>query len=195
MHMVARTHDTAALTLLIAVVIVAPPPAMTVSTALVAILASQLGGIAPDIDQPTAPLWRNIAVGRYLGKVFGVLVGGHRFLCHSLVGVALFGALAMLFLDFIEPLMPHIDTSFVWFAFMVGVVSHLIMDSFTKEGVPWLLPLPFKFGFPPMRAWRVTTGKKVETLIVFPLLVTLTVWLCAKHYNTLMALIQSSISR
>lgn len=185
----------AAVTLLLAAVIVMKPETMTVATALAALLASQLGGIAPDIDQPTAPFWRNIAVGRYLGKIFGVLVGGHRFLCHSLLGVALFGVLSSLLLDFIEPLMPHIDTSFVWFAFMVGVVSHLIMDTLTKEGVPWLLPIPYKFGFPPVRAWRITTGKKVETLILFPLLVSATIWLCARHYNTLTALVQGSISR
>lgn len=193
--MLARTHDTAALTLLVAVVIVAPPSAMTTSTALVAVLASQLGGIAPDIDQPTAPLWRNIPVGRYVGKVFGVLVGGHRFLCHSLIGVGLFAVLSRIFLDFIQPLMPHIDISFVWLAFMIGVVSHLIMDTFTKEGVPWLLPLPFKFGFPPLKAWRITTGKKVETLIVFPLLITITVWLCASHYSTLTAVIQGALGK
>ncbi len=187
--MVARTHDTAALTLLIVVAIVVPPPAMSTSTALVAILASQLGGIAPDIDQPTAPFWRNIAVGRYLGKVFGALVGGHRFLCHSLLGVALFAVLSGLFLDYIQPLVAHIDTDYVWAAFMIGVVSHLIMDTFTKEGVPWLLPLPFKFGFPPIRAWRVTTGKKVESLIIFPLLIAITVWLCTNYYSTLTSVV------
>lgn len=193
--MLARTHDTAALTLLVAVVILAPPPAMTTSTALVAILASQLGGIAPDIDQPTAPFWRNIPVGRYFGKVFGALVGGHRFLCHSLLGVGLFAVLSRLFLDFAGPLMPHIDTTFVWFAFMVGVISHLIMDTLTKEGVPWLLPLPFKFGFPPLKSWRVTTGKKVETLIIFPLLITITVWLCTSHYSTLTAIVQGTLGQ
>lgn len=193
--MVARTHDTAALTLLIAVVILVPPPAMTTSTALVAILASQLGGIAPDIDQPTAPFWRNIAVGRYLGKVFGALVGGHRFLCHSLLGVGVFAVLSGLFLDYIQPLMSNIDTNFVWVAFMIGVVSHLIMDSFTKEGVPWLLPLPFKFGFPPIRAWRVTTGKRVESLIIFPLLILVTTWLAASHYSSLAQLIKNRIQQ
>ncbi|MGB4796484.1 MAG: hypothetical protein WBP23_04595, partial [Candidatus Saccharimonadales bacterium] len=81
--MTARTHDVAALTGLMLWVLVVPPGKMTVATALTAVLANQLGGIAPDIDQPTAPLWRNIPVGRYFGKIFGALVGGHRFFCHS----------------------------------------------------------------------------------------------------------------
>ena len=77
--MTARTHDTAALVLLMSVVIAFPPSNMTVATALAALIANQIGGIAPDIDQPTAPFWRNLPVGRYVGKVFGALVGGHRF--------------------------------------------------------------------------------------------------------------------
>lgn len=191
--MTARTHDVAALTLLMGVIILSPPSNMTVATALMAVLANQLGGIAPDIDQPTAPLWRNLPVGRYLGKVFGALIGGHRFLSHSLLGLALFGVGAKLLLEFFQPLMPRIDIGFVWLAFVIGMVSHLIMDAFTKEGVPFLLPLPFKFGFPPLRAWRITTGKAVEMYVVLPLLIATTVWLAATHYSVLAQVIQNKL--
>jgi len=193
--MTARTHDVAALTLLMAVVIIVPPGNKTVATALAAVLANQLGGIAPDIDQPTAPLWRNLPVGRYIGKVFGALVGGHRFLSHSLLGLGLFSVLAGLFLQFAQPLMPRIDIGFVWLAFIVGMVSHLLMDTFTKEGVPWLLPLPFKFGFPPLRAWRITTGKGVEMYVVLPLLIIIAVWLASSHYDTLSLIVQNKLSQ
>ena len=74
---------------------------------------------------------------------------------------------------------------------MLGVTSHLIMDTFTKEGVPWLLPLPFKFGFPPVRAWRITTGKKAEMLVILPLLVAAIVWLCSVQSDMLAALVQA----
>ena len=188
--MTSRTHDTAALAALILYVIAVPPGTMTVATALTAVLANQLGGIAPDIDQPTAPLWRNLPVGRYFGRVFGALVGGHRFFCHSILGVGVFGALSLLLLRFLQPIMPNVDIYFVWVAFLTGVVSHLIMDSLTKEGVPWLLPIPYKFGFPPFRRLRVTTGKRVEKFIVLPLLVTITAWLCASNYTTLAEIIQ-----
>jgi inner membrane protein len=188
--MTSRTHDTAALAALILYVIAVPPGTMTVATALTAVLANQLGGIAPDIDQPTAPLWRNLPVGRYFGRVFGALVGGHRFFCHSILGVGVFGALSLLLLRFLQPIMPNVDIYFVWVAFLTGVVSHLIMDSLTKEGVPWLLPIPYKFGFPPIRRLRVTTGKRVENFIVLPLLVTITAWLCASNYTTLAEMIQ-----
>lgn len=193
--MTARTHDTAALVALLAWSIAFPPATMTVATALTAILANQLGGIAPDIDQPTAPLWRNLPIGRYFGRVFGALVGGHRFFCHSLLGLALFGVVARGLLEFLQPIMPHIDIQVVWTAFMIGMISHLVMDTLTREGVPWLLPLPFKFGLPPVRKWRIVTGSWVENLIVLPLLLAGVVWLCAEHYTTLSALIQNRLIR
>jgi membrane-bound metal-dependent hydrolase YbcI (DUF457 family) len=86
--------------------------------------------------------------------------------------------------------MPHVDIQFVWDAFMVGFGSHLVMDSFTKEGVPWLLPIPFKFGFPPVRAFRITTGKAGETLLAFPLLIVITIWLMMSHYTQFAALLR-----
>jgi len=188
--MTARTHDLAAATALAVLLLVDTPERLRLSTLLLAILANQLGGIAPDTDQPTAPFWRNLPEGRWFGKVFGKLLGGHRFLSHSLLGFALFGFLANMLLGFLHPLMPHVDNHFVWLAFMLGYGSHLLMDSFTKEGVPWLLPIPFKFGLPPLKTFRITTGKAGETLLAFPLLVGIDIWLCASHYNEFATLLR-----
>jgi inner membrane protein len=153
-------------------------------------LANQLGGIAPDIDQPTAPLWRNLPEGHYVGKVFGKLLGGHRFISHSLLGLALFAWAAKLLLHFLQPLMPHVDIQLVWYAFIIGYVSHLLMDTLTKEGVPWLLPVPYKFGLPPLRSLRITTGKAVETALLLPALVLFNIWLFASHYTHITALLR-----
>jgi inner membrane protein len=193
--MTARTHDTAALFALLAWSIVFPPATMTVATAMAALLANQLGGIAPDIDQPTAPFWRNLPIGRYFGRVFGALVGGHRFFCHSLLGLAVFGVIGRALLEFLQPIMPHIDSEVVWTAFMIGMISHLVMDTVTREGVPWLLPLPLKFGLPPVRKLRIVTGSWVENIVILPLLLAGAVWLCAEHYTTLSALIQNRLVR
>jgi len=193
--MTARTHDLAALTLLGLVLLANPLQNVALSTALVAILANQIGAIAPDLDQPTAPFWRQLPEGHFAGKFFGKLLGGHRFLSHSLLGLALFAFLAKLLLQFLHPIMPHVDIGLVWWAFVIGVISHLLMDSFTKEGVPWLLPLPFKFGFPPLKAFRVTTGKKLETLVIFPGLLLLDIWLCAGNYTALVAYLQHHLVR
>jgi len=180
--MTAKTHDLAAITALGIVVLARPLDNMSMGTVLLALFANQVGGIAPDIDQPTAPFWRNLPVGRFFGKIFGKLSGGHRFLSHSVLGLVLFGLAASALLHAIHPLMPHINIGLVWWAFMIGVLSHLVMDSFTHEGVPWLLPIPFKFGFPPLRRLRITTGKSMELLIILPGLFAFNIWLYSAHY-------------
>ncbi len=181
--MKARTHDLAAITALGIVVIAQPSlPTVTLATVLVAILANQLGGIAPDIDQPTAPFWRNLPVGGVFGRIIDKMLGGHRFLTHSLVGMALAGLLVHLLLQLLQPIMHGVQIEYVWWAFMIGMLSHLFMDTLTKEGVPWLLPIPVKFGLPPIKQFRVTTGKAVENFIIFPALLLLDVCLCLAFY-------------
>ena len=193
--MKARTHDLAAITGLTIVVVVMPvPPQLSLATMLVALLANQLGGIAPDIDQPTAPFWRNLPIGGLFGRFLGRMLGGHRFITHSLLGVAVMGFLINLLLIALQPIMPHVQINYVWWAFMIGMVSHLIMDSFTKEGVPWLLPVPIKFGFPPLKRLRITTGKWTENLLVFPLLVTLMIIVYSVHYPVLLELLRNRIT-
>lgn len=192
--MTGRTHDLAAVTLLGVAVIIVPLEPMTLSTALVALLANQIGGLAPDIDQPTAPFWRNLPVGGTIGKIVHDVLGGHRSITHSLLGVIAIGFLAHWFLVFIQPIMPNVDIDIVLAAFILGVISHLIMDSFTKDGVPWLLPIPVKFGFPPMKKLRITTGKAMEKTIVFPGLTLILIWLCASHYDELLNLAQNSLT-
>lgn len=192
--MTARTHDLAAITALALAALAMPVQTVSLSTVLVGVLANQIGGIVPDIDQPTAPFWRNLPIGRLFGKAFDMLIGGHRFLSHSLLGLALFGLLANLLLRFLHPIMPHVDIQLVWYAFLVGVLSHLVMDTLTKEGVPWLLPIPVKFGIPPLKSLRITTGKHVETLLVFPALILVDIWLFASHYDQLLAFIKSQLT-
>src|SRR5476651_1804457 len=103
--MTARTHDLAAITALGALVFFEPLRTFTLATALVAVLANQLGGIVPDIDQPTAPFWRNLPIGGFFGRVIDKTLGGHRFLTHSLLGLALFGFLSHWLLVFLQPIL------------------------------------------------------------------------------------------
>lgn len=192
--MTARTHDLAAITALGLVVLFYPVESVTLSTILISLLANQVGGIVPDIDQPTAPLWRNLPVGRLFGRVFDTLIGGHRFISHSLIGAVLFGFLASFLLHFLQPIMPHTDIQLVWYAFMIGLASHLVMDTLTKEGVPWLLPVPIKFGIPPLKQLRVTTGKWEEHFVVLPALLGIDIWLLASHYGALVSFIHRHIT-
>jgi len=186
--MTARTHDLAAITALGIVLSIQPQASLTLSTVLIALLANQIGGIVPDIDQPTAPFWRNLPVGRFFGKIIGKGLGGHRFLSHSLLGLVIFGSLAHLLLQFLHPLMPHTNIGLVWWAFMIGMVSHLVMDTFTKEGVPWLLPIPFKFGLPPVKRLRITTGKAAEKGVFLAMLF-IDIWLVSRNYQFFLSII------
>ncbi len=180
--MTARTHDLAAITAFCIVISVQPVRAISVATALLALLFNQIGGVFPDIDQPTAPLWRNIPIGKWFGKTFDKLIGGHRFLTHSLLGVLLTGWLFHWLFHLLNLIIPKMDAHIVWWAFMIGVASHLFMDLFTKEGIPLFLPIPFKIGFPPIRSWRLTTGKIGEK-IIFVGLLGFDFWYLTNHYQ------------
>jgi inner membrane protein len=193
--MIARTHDLAAMTGLVAVVIVLSPlPPLSLATIIAAFVANQLGGIAPDIDQPTAPFWRNLPIGGIFGKIIAKMLGGHRFLTHSIIGLVLMGFLLHWLLTFLQPIMPNVQIGYVWWAFMIGMFSHLVMDSFTKEGVPWLLPIPIKFGVPPLKRLRITTDKGVEKFVVLPLLAIILIALCTTNYHGLVDLFHNRIS-
>lgn len=184
--MTARTHDLAAITALGIVVLSQPVRTVTLATAIVAVFANLIGGITPDIDQPTAPLWRNLPVGKYFGKVFDDFTGGHRFLTHSLLGLAIFGFAAHWLLVFLHPIMQSVNIGLVWWAFMIGMLSHLVMDTLTKEGVPWLLPVPVRLGLPPIKAFRITTGKALETFGVFPALLVFNACFYWANYHKLL---------
>src|SRR3989344_3329643 len=147
--MTGRTHDLAAFTALSYVVATQPiPQDLTLATVIVAISANFVGGLAPDIDQPTAELWGRLRGGRFWGKLFAPLLGGHGFISHSLVGIVLFGLAAKFILQMMSTVL-IVNMDVVCWAFMIGFVSHLIMDTITRDGVPWLFPIPIRFGFPP----------------------------------------------
>lgn len=193
--MKARTHDLAAATGLAIVIVAASPlPPLSVATILVALVANQLGGIAPDIDQPTAPFWRNLPIGGIFGRFIAKMLGGHRFITHSIIGLALLGFLVHLLLTFLQPIMPKVQIEYVWWAFMIGAFSHLVMDSFTKEGVPWLLPLPVKFGFPPIKRLRIVTGKNIENFVIFPVIAIALTAVCTAFYPVFVELFHNRIS-
>ncbi len=191
--MTGRTHDLAAFTALGLVVVTHPLPKITLATALVAFTANMLGGIAPDVDQPTAPFWRNLPIGGMFGKFFGKLLGGHRFLSHSVLGFFIFGVLWSILLKILKPSFPNLDMDIIWWAFMIGFASHLIMDTFSKEGVPWLLPIPVKFGIPPIRALRMTTGGLIEKFILFPGLLVVNVIIYKIYYVKLLIFLHQYI--
>ncbi len=148
-----------------------------------------LGALAPDIDNARS------TIGERAGVVSKGIqhVAGHRTFFHSLLGMAIVGAVIWaiqyvmgLFLynqlglhaaaerlasgigpgfDF------HAGAGIAFTAFMIGYFLHLLADSLTLGGVPWLWPNHERFGFPPERRWRFKSGSREEPIVVITIAV------------------------
>lgn len=73
---------------------------------------------------------------------------------------------------------------------MIGYISHLVADTFTREGVPWLFPIPWKIGIPPFSFLRIETGGLVEKSFVFPILLMSNIVIYYTHYNKFLDLLK-----
>ncbi len=187
--MTGRTHDLAAFTALNYIVITHPLQQMTLATGFVALSANLIGGIIPDIDQPTAYLWNRLPAGSIVGRIVAPFLGGHRLISHSILGLVLFGFLTRWFLTMISHIL-IVDMNLVWWAFIIGYISHLIMDTFTREGVPLLFPIPWHIGIPPLKFLRIKTGSLLEKAFVFPLLLMTNAYLFYSGYGKLLDLLK-----
>ncbi|OGG01317.1 hypothetical protein A2Z33_05380 [Candidatus Gottesmanbacteria bacterium RBG_16_52_11] len=179
--MTGRTHDLAAFTALNIVFVTAALPRMSIATAFVALGANMIGGLFPDIDNATSDIWDKFRGGTVAGRIIKPLIGGHRMLSHSLCGLALTGFVLKKILPAVGTVLIA-DMEIVWWSVMVGYASHLITDSLTTQGVPWLFPLPVRIGFPPIRQLRIRTGGFVEKIVVFPGLLILNGYLLYIRY-------------
>lgn len=190
--MTGRTHDLAAFTAVSYAIATQQVPQLSLGTALFALAANFIGGLAPDLDQPTADLWRRLPAGSVFSRMIAPILGGHRYISHSILGIVLFGFLLNWLLKMASTII-LVDMHIVWWAFMLGFVSHLIVDSFTREGVPWLFPIPIKFGFPPFKALRVKTGGFLEKGIVFPSLLLINIYLVYTNYGIYLTFLRNYI--
>ncbi len=128
-----RTHLSAGLLLGTAMTSVAPiaallpigAPMTNVPNALAVIGAAGLGALLPDLDCCTSKLGRKVAPASLAIQLFI----GHRTLFHAplLFALKFLPVYAML-----------------WYAALLGVASHLLLDTFNAAGVPWLYPLKWK---------------------------------------------------
>ena len=180
--MTGRTHDLAAFTTMAFAASIFPIAPISLATAVTALGANIIGGIVPDIDQPTNEVWHKIPAGSLFGHVIDPLLGNHRMLSHSLFGLVLAGFLIHGFLVLLGTVL-LVNMNLVWWATMLGYFSHLVADSLTKEGVPWFFPVPVRIGFPPLKFLRITTGGAAEKFLVFPGLVVANGYLIWQNYS------------
>jgi membrane-bound metal-dependent hydrolase YbcI (DUF457 family) len=79
----------------------------------------------------------------------------------------------------------------VWTCFLAGYLSHLVADSLTEHGVPWLWPFGGNMGLPPWRTLRIKTGGWFEHLVVLPGLWALVFWMWHQHLPEAVAILKS----
>ncbi len=192
--MTGRTHDLAAFTTLTAILATQPIPQMSLATALTCLAGNMLGALTPDLDEPTAKLWHDMPAGSIIGRIIHPLTGGHRMISHSLLGMWLIGLGAKWLLGRIGTVL-LVDMNLVWWSFMIGFLSHLVTDTITKEGVPWLFPLPFRIGIPPFKFMRMVTGGFAEKAIVFPGLAAANAYLIYHNYGKFVDFIRILVAR
>lgn len=186
--MTARTHDLGAFTILILAVLFFPVPHLTVATASAAVFTNMLGGLFPDIDESTGRVWHSVRGGSFLGKLIAPLLGGHRLITHSLLGLWLANLLTLKLFAWLGTVI-LVDMTLVQTAFMLGMISHLILDLITKEGIPLFFPLPWSIGLPPLKILRLKTGGLIEKSLVFPGLLVLNGYLIYHFYARFAAFI------
>jgi len=97
---------------------------------------SAVGSLLPDIDTPESLLGKLFPGSRYLSERFG-----HRTITHSLFGACFFGVLSL-------PLWLILGHFQWWLSFLVGYLSHLLLDMATVEGIELFWPFPGRAVFP-----------------------------------------------
>jgi inner membrane protein len=145
--------------------------------------AVALGALTPDIDNARSTIGQRAGfVSKGIQKL-----AGHRTLFHSLLGLAMVGAIvwaAQYALGLVFYRLGYVPVAeklgvgvapgvvlasgvgVVFIAFLLGYFLHILADSLTYGGVPWLWPNHTRFGFPPNRNWRFHSGSRVEPFVV-----------------------------
>lgn len=116
--MTGRTHDLAAFTALNLVIVTQPIAQFSLPTAFVAFGANMLGGLTPDIDQSTSNFWDKIRGGNVIARLISPLIGGHRFISHSILGVIIFAFIAQWVLNLLGSFIIA-DMEIVWMSPLV----------------------------------------------------------------------------
>lgn len=117
------------------------------------IIASIVGAIFPDIDEPNSIIGKRMAFLSYPIKI----LFGHRTITHNFIVaiiIAIFGALSNI------PLLV---------AFSIGMFLHIVEDSLTLEGVKgaWFPVSKFNYNFVLLpRMFRFKVGGAVEYIIL-----------------------------
>jgi inner membrane protein len=174
--MTGRTHDIIAFAGILTAASFNPPQSLNLFTTIGCLMGGVIGALIPDMDQATNRLWDMFPAGNFVGRILRHAMLGHRTLSHSLLGFYLLFKLLQFVLPYILNA-DYLNIDLVLTSILIGMASHLVADSFTKDGIPLLFPLKVKVGIPPIKKLRFTTGKFVENILVFPAVLIYIFWL------------------
>lgn len=142
-------------------------PHAGLQTAAVSAGMSGAAALLPDLDDPHSKVGRCVPL---LSRTIKKAVG-HRGPLHSLPGAAVVSLpAAFLALRFMHAYVPVPVDPFLLLP--AGFISHLVMDSFNPQGVPWFWPVKKHFRVP-----LVHTGGLLEHVLVTPLMLIICGWL------------------
>lgn len=111
------------------------------------LVAAGAGAIFPDIDKRKSTISNKHPIASFFIRLFLT----HRGFTHSLTFLLLCGC----FLFFITPLVPFYSCQLMT-GFMIGLGSHIILDSFNEKGVPLFYPYKKMFHFASIRTRGIT---------------------------------------
>lgn len=184
-----RTHDAFAFASLVTAAVYYPPTSLNITTVGISLVGNIVGGLIPDMDQATNRLWDLLPAGNLVGRIFRRIFIKHRTLSHSLIGIFLvFKLLEWLLPKVLNP--QFVDIRLVFWAIMIGYLSHLLADSFTKEGLPLFFPLPLTVGIPPISSLRITTDSWIEKFFVLPGILVYLIWFVNNHKTELISMLR-----
>ena len=145
-----KTHNLIALASLLTLAVYYPPATLNIATVCVCFIGNVVGSLMPDMDQAANDLWDMLPAGNLIGKILRTILVGHRTISHSIVGTLLtYKILLVLTPKILNS--SYINTSLVIASVMIGVISHILADSLTKEGIPLFFPITIKIGIPSAR--------------------------------------------
>lgn len=188
--MTARTHDLIAFASLITVATIFPPENLNVLTLIGAVLAADMGALIPDMDDGGNRLWHLLPAGEKTGRVLRNVFYKHRSFTHSIIGIYLIYR----FFSWVLPKFLNasfINPNVIISALMIGYLSHLVADSLTEEGIPLLWPIKINFGFPPIKSWRIKTGKWFENFVIYPAIWIYFIWFISSNKEALILILKS----
>jgi inner membrane protein len=181
--MVGKSHQMVGFVTVYSYAVLTQTPHLNTQTLIAAALCITLGSLTPDLDSQENKLYTLVPFAqRLFAEVGERAFGKHRSISHSVIGVAIAWYVSH-WLIFMIPEANGFNLQALWYAYIFSLISHLVADAVTKDGIPLLWPIKFRFGFPPFAFLRMKTGGWFEIFIVRSVLVLWVIYLSVIEWD------------